>query len=285
MRSFEEMKKIIGNMENTDYAVPDGIDLDGLIADMLEYVGTVDSDLREGIYMTFCELHEEKEAFSAEQIRHILLTAVSGRYLFHGIGESGTDSVFMRAFSSLLICVALNRYEDEPYLTDAELAHVKNEILRYMAEEKDYRGYVPGKGWAHAIAHGADMLSNIVFCVDGQGVLEALDAMTDVISNKHVVYTALEDERLADATVGAIYASTCERQVLTATKICDWLKKIGAMVERKAMPDDYNINANRKSFIKSLYVKLLLDDDFDDYKEVYDEIHGCVHAILKEIYE
>jgi len=286
MRTFEDMKQIIEAMENSDYAIPAGIDLDGLIADMLSFVGAVDSDLREGIYSTFDGLNDN-EAFSHEQKRHILMTALDKQHLFKGIDKSGTDDVFTRAFSALVVCVVLFTYEDDPYLTDAEIADVKNTILRYMDEEKDYRGYVADKGWAHAIAHGADMLMNIVFCVGREGVLETLDTIANAVSNSHVAYGAAEDERLADAVISAIYTSVCDREIITANEICDWLKKVGSMAERKAMPDDYNINLNRKNFIKSLYVKAMLDvdDDFEDNKEVQEQVCSTLLDILREIYE
>ncbi|MCL2376561.1 MAG: DUF2785 domain-containing protein [Defluviitaleaceae bacterium] len=285
MRTFEEMKQIIESMGNNDYAIPAGVALDGLIADMLRFVGTVDSGLREGIYAAFDTLNDN-EAFSHDQLRHILNTAIDEQHLFLGIGESDTDDVFTRAFSSLLVCVALCTYEDDPYLTDEELTSVKETILRYMSQEKDYRGYVKDKGWAHAIAHGADMLLNIVYCVGREGIFEALDAIVDAVSNKYIVYGASEDERLADAVISAIYTSVCDRQIITADEICSWLEKVGSMVERTTMPDDYNINLNRKNFMKSLYVKVLLDvdDDFEDNNEVKDQICTGILDILQKMY-
>ena len=31
-------------------------------------------------------------------------------------------------------------------------------IATWYVRERDLRGFVPGKGWAHAVAHGADAL-------------------------------------------------------------------------------------------------------------------------------
>ena len=31
-------------------------------------------------------------------------------------------------------------------------------IATWLLRERDLRGFVPGKGWAHAVAHGADAL-------------------------------------------------------------------------------------------------------------------------------
>ena len=36
--------------------------------------------------------------------------------------------------------------------------HTVNKVIHYMMEEKDTRGFIEGKGWAHAVAHGVDAL-------------------------------------------------------------------------------------------------------------------------------
>jgi len=282
MRKFEEMKQIIGNMEATNYAVPDGIGLDGLIADMLHFMGTTDSDLREGIYSTFMMWCEETHALSPGQMRHVLNTVMDEEHLFYGIGESGTDSVFMRAFSSLVVCVAIYGTEDDHYLTEAERNNVKDVALRYIAQEKDYRGYVKGKGWAHAIAHAADMLNHVVWIVGREGVLQVLDAIAEMVSNRHIVFDAQEDERLADAAHGAIYSAACERDILTIDEICDWLNKLGKKVERVEMPEDYNVNVNRRNFMKSLYFNIWFDDDFKEHEEIRKQIFDTLLGILNK---
>ncbi|MCL2574146.1 MAG: DUF2785 domain-containing protein [Defluviitaleaceae bacterium] len=284
MRNFEEIKRFIASIEDADFAVPVGIDMDTTIADMLKHIGTTDSNLREGIYSTFAEW-EDNGIFSHEQLRHILTVALDNEHLFLGLGESGTDTVFTRAFSSLVICAVLSQFEDDPYLSEAEISAVKDKILRYVREEKDFRGYVEGRGWAHAIAHAADMLNNIAYCVGREGILHVLDAVAQAVSNGHLVYTALEDERLADASISCIHTAIVEHGIIEAEVFCGWLKNVGKMVKREVMPRDYNINANRKAFIKSIYAKLVIDTDFDGHKDAHDKICECLLEIIREIYE
>ena len=33
-------------------------------------------------------------------------------------------------------------------------------LATWLLRERDLRGFVPGKGWAHAVAHGADALGD-----------------------------------------------------------------------------------------------------------------------------
>ena len=34
-------------------------------------------------------------------------------------------------------------------------------MATWLLRERDLRGFVPGKGWAHAVAHGADALGTL----------------------------------------------------------------------------------------------------------------------------
>jgi len=267
MRKFEEMKQIIGNMKSTNYAVPAGVDLDDLMADMLRFVGTTDSDLREGIYSTFVTWCEETKDFSPEQVRHILNTSMDNEHLFLGVGESGTDSVFMRAFSSLLVCVALYVHYEQPFLAEAEIQTVKAAVLQYVHQEKDYRGYVEGKGWAHAIAHAADALAHILciekatdvpgdYSIGREGTLELLEAAKMLAINSELVYNAEEDERLAVAVIDAF-----ESNALSKDDMCNWLTELSEEIERKVMPTDYYRRINQKHFMRSVYFKLMANED------------------------
>lgn len=268
MRNFEEMKQLIKQIEGSDYAVPAGIDLDGLIADMLSYVGHIDSDLREGVYSTFANW-SDNGVLSTDQIRHVLYVAMDDRHLFLGIGESGTDSVFMRAFASLLVSVALYMHDKNPFLTKTEIETVKATVLRYVAQEKDYRGYVQGKGWAHAIAHAADALAHIA-CVDKavdadgeytvgrDGMLEILNATQMLAINSQLVYDAQEDERLAVVVIDVL-----DSQVLSQDDMLGWLTKLGADIERVVLPSDNFRRINQKHFMRSLYFLMVSDDSHE----------------------
>ena len=46
MRNFEELKILLTAVKNNDYAVPSGVDVDDVIADMLKFIGHTDAELR-----------------------------------------------------------------------------------------------------------------------------------------------------------------------------------------------------------------------------------------------
>ena len=73
-----------------------------------------------------------------------------------GLGEQDTDSVFRRAFSVLVLAECIDRDNQEDLVPAGKLLEWGDRIASWYLREQDVRGYVPGKGWAHAVAHGAD---------------------------------------------------------------------------------------------------------------------------------
>ena len=287
MRKFEEMRQLLDQVKSNDYAVPAGVDLDDAIADMLRFVGDIDSDLRENVYSTF-DTWSDKGMLSPEQMRHILNIAMDGQHLFLGIGESGTDSVFTRSFTSLLISVAFCMQDEHPFMTSAEIQAVKEAVLRYVRQEQDYRGYVKGKGWAHAVAHIADALANLA-CIDKatdvdseytigrDGMLEILEAIKILAINSEKVYDTAEDERLA---VAVMYVFG--QEVLSEDDMRGWLASLGEAIERKAMPADYYRRINQKHFMRSLYFRMLAVSELEGLSKFLLEILKNLSSLYRE---
>lgn len=45
----------------------------------------------------------------------------------------------------------------QPFLSEPERADLVDHAERFLAGVRDYRGFVPGEGWRHGVAHGADL--------------------------------------------------------------------------------------------------------------------------------
>ena len=290
MRNFGEMKALVLEIADNDYKAPENMDKDSFIADMLRFMGDTDSVVREGIYDVICEWSwADENALTTEQLRHIIFTCIDDNHLFYGIGETETDTVFTRSFSSLALCPCIDQVDKynrkgNPFLTKDEISEIPHKVIRYIDQERDYRGYVKEKGWAHSVAHISDVLKELTFCVDHDGITQILTAVGQLVSNKILVYEATEDERLADAAIVALYASCYKGDYFSVKELCDWLKDTFVMVERKVMPDDYNVNANRKAFIKSMYAKTMTDSDLRENEEIFKQFHDCLFEIVTELF-
>ena len=271
MRTFEELKQCLVQIKDNDYSVPNGADLDDIIADMLNFIGHTDGELRDDlIYSTFCGW-VGNGTLSTVQMKHILTTCLGEQYLFFGIGEKESDSVFTRAFSSLAIALAFSLHDENSFLTVDDVQDIKKTVLRYIGQEKDYRGYVSGKGWAHAVAHIADALGNVAgceidghYCHDRDNLLEILQAVKTLVLNRDCVYTAEEDERLV-----AVVNMVCSNEVLTDEDLITWINSFDPSSDDWAkydvVPDNYYQYVNWKHFLRSLYFNFLNcgDDEFD----------------------
>ena len=273
MRTYENLKQLLVEIRDNDYNVPGEADVDSILADMLKFIGHTDAELRDKlIYKTFVMWGEEKGIISTDKMKDVLNICLDESHLFLGIGEKDTDSVFTRSFSSLVISVALCMQDESPFLTANELQGLKEAVLRYIGLEKDFRGYVDGKGWAHSVAHIADALANIAGCdkvvdvddeysIGREGMLEVLQAVKTLACNKDCVYATEEDERLAGAAMFVIY-----REILTIEELIEWIDSFN-MADNQwwkgSMPADYYLHVNRKNFMRSLYFKLLPDKDYE----------------------
>ncbi|GHO86629.1 DUF2785 domain-containing protein [Dictyobacter formicarum] len=99
-----------------------------------------------------------QQKLTQKQLEELLSVTLDQDHLFYQVGETGTDSVFMRSFSCLIIASILFNDSPDPHLSSSTITLVKEKLSHYAQEEKDWRGYVEGKGWAHAMAHLADAL-------------------------------------------------------------------------------------------------------------------------------
>ena len=278
MRNSQELKEVLLLVKGNEYNVPDGVDLESLIDDMLRFLGTTDAELRDELICTTFYTWAEDGTFTADSMKKILNTCISEQYSFLGIGEVDTDTVFTRAFSSLYIALALCMHDDTPYLTDAEVQNVKQTLFEYIKQEKDFRGYVDGKGWAHAIAHVSDALNDLVFCdcLTRKDLLEILDAVKDIVLNTPIVYEAGEDDRIA-----TVFESICELDVLTNEDIQNWLQSFNEPYDRTKgnYPQNYFSHINRRHFLRCIYFMILSLDGFAEIAEYVKEMLKNIEEI------
>lgn len=95
-----------------------------------------------------------------KQLLYIIEICLDQQHLFYQLGEAKSDSVFTRSFSSLVIAAILGKDKDMKLLPEDVFLRVFISSHTYLRQENDTRGYVEGKGWAHSIAHGADLLAS-----------------------------------------------------------------------------------------------------------------------------
>jgi len=243
--------------------------------EMLTQIGNPDSYLRdELIYQSFGRMIVSNQ-LNPEEIQSLLEVVLQEDYLFYGIGESGTDSVFTRSFSALVIAAVIE-YDIEKQVVDPDVVlYTVDRVIRYMMEEKDARGFIHGNGWAHAIAHGADVLDALAKhpLLKKEDINRILHAVQHSLL-RQVDYLDEEEERLAIIIASLIKYQFAEQAIRV------WIDALAKMVEthmdeNKGSLDAYHVQRTVKNFLKSVYVIL-------SAKEIGKKVNSDVFGVLKK---
>lgn len=175
-----------------------------------------------------------------------------------GLGDNSTDSVFRRSFSSLVLAECILR-DNEIHLVPGEtILRWGDRLASWYVRERDLRGYVPGKGWAHTIAHGADALGALAGS-EAVGRLE-LTVLLDVVADRLLIETDHrfvngEDDRLAATTMKIL-----RRDVLGLDVIEPWVARLANNAQPHGTDgrDPYLVNGNVQSYLRALHLQLAL---------------------------
>jgi hypothetical protein len=175
-----------------------------------------------------------------------------------GIGERDTDTVFRRSFSALVLGECIARDNTRPLLPGGKILEWGDRLTTWLLRERDLRGYVPGKGWAHAVAHGADTIS--VLAGSPHLATPELTVLLDVIADRVLaptdrLFASGEPDRLAHATIEVL-----RRNVVPLRVLEPWIARIaaGARLRSADANDPYLVSGNAEQFLRALYLQLSL---------------------------
>lgn len=261
------LKNELFYLRSKEYSLPESFNYEDLIGEMLVNIGSTDSELRDDlIYMTLSHLILE-DFLSNDELQSMLKTILDNRHLFHNIGESNTDSVFTRSFSMLVIPLILMANQKNNFLNYEDILEIKDKLIWYLQHEKDWRGFVPGKGWAHALAHTADAINELAkYNLPIEVQLEILGAIKGVICIKETVYTNLEDERLITAVITILKKGSIDIKVVE-----NWVTDFTHWKKTELWHEEYKIITNVKNFLGSLYFRLEQEIDQQIVAEIVKE--------------
>jgi hypothetical protein len=170
-----------------------------------------------------------------------------------GIGEAGTDTVFRRSFSALVLAECMRRNNATGLLPLQKVLVWGDHLATWLLRERDLRGVVPDKGWAHAIAHGADAIG-VLAATPGLETPE-LTVLLDVLADRVLDDTDQrllhgEPDRLAGATLAIL-----RRDAVPLTVLEPWVARI-ALGAGALDPDARSFNA--QAYLRALNLQLSL---------------------------
>jgi hypothetical protein len=176
-----------------------------------------------------------------------------------GVGETGTDTVFRRSFSALVLAECIARDNSRPLLPGGKILDWGDRIATWLLRERDLRGFVPGKGWAHAVAHGADAMGTLAS--SPHLATPELTVVLDVIADRVLLpvdrlFGAGEPDRLALATMKVL-----RRNLVPLSVIEPWIARLAAGAATRGSYDDrdpFLAGGNAEAFLRALHLQLAL---------------------------
>ncbi|MBE3558269.1 MAG: DUF2785 domain-containing protein [Ktedonobacteraceae bacterium] len=248
-------KEFLRSIADNDYEIPAGIDHFTFAKALLENLASVDSELRDELsYMILASGIIDRQKLTIPQLEKLLESTLDENHLFYRIGEAGADSVFMRSFSNLIVAAILYTDTRNPQLPEDAVHKVKIALFDYARREKDWRGYVSGKGWGHAMAHLADALDQLAqHPAASQAEREEVMMLVSELAKMPVPLYNEEDVRLATIAYHIILGKQVAEEFLES-----WLQ--ACFVARDADVASWTSATNSKNFLRSLYFLLLWDN-------------------------
>jgi hypothetical protein len=243
------------------YAVPKGESPFLLVRELSDLLGSPDPELRDSLAFPIIAVWIlDRPVLSESQLLTFLDQWLAN--LRNGIGESGTDTVLRRSFSTLCLAALAERDLKTPFLGVARYRGLLDAALTYLAAERDLRGYDPAKGWMHATAHTADLLKylmrNSLLTRDDQR--RVLVAIADRLSSAGQVFSQGEQDRLAQAVV-----SIARRRDFNAATFDRWIIGLRDTIRqawRTSPPTSATLatGQNTTYFLQALYVRLSMEN-------------------------
>jgi hypothetical protein len=176
-----------------------------------------------------------------------------------GLGEPESDTVFRRSFSALILTECIDRTTKAALGGPNVVLRWGDRIMSWYSRERDLRGFVPGKGWAHAVAHGADALGALA----RSPVLGRLELTVILHVNadrqlapRDTIFVCGEGDRLAYATMHLL-----RRDVLGIDVLEPWVARLaaGAVGRGSIHRNPYLVAGNVQSYLRSLHLQLALN--------------------------
>lgn len=240
-------------------AVPTDRPLDDLTAELTRMLGSTDPAERDGTaYPTLA-------TWIGRGVYDDLLGGLGDGMaagLAVGLGEGPdsplSDHVFRRSFSALVLAECLQRDHDRALVPPLKVLEWGDRLATWFLRERDLRGYVPGKGWAHAIAHGADAIAALAASqhLRAPELTVLLDVLADrLLASPGTILLAGEPDRMAMATMAVL-----RRGLVPLSVLEPWVARIAASAAHAPHGDrdPYLSTADPEAFLRALHLQVAL---------------------------
>jgi hypothetical protein len=242
-------------VQEADFEVPADRPLDDLTAELTRMLGSNDPVVRDGT------AYPALATWTSRGVYDDLLSGLGDGMaagLAVGLGDRETDTVFRRSFSVLVLGECVARDNKVGLVPPTKVLEWGDRISTWYLRERDLRGFVPGKGWAHAVAHGADAVGTLA--ESPHFANPELTVLLDVIADRltlpvDVPFAHGEPDRMAAATMCVL-----RRNVVPLSVLEPWVARLASAATARALrgTDPFLQRSNSEAFLRALYLQLSL---------------------------
>ncbi len=270
----KEFIETLKRIKENKYDFTNIIDKYALTKTLIENIGDQDSFIRDLLICPILANLFYYDHLTKEEITEFTKTLIGEKGMMFDIPNYYELSVLTRSFSLLAIVIIIYRYRSDKVLSKDLFTELYNQFMDYFRNETDFRGYIDDIGWLHSVAHSADVFKQLFKCEDL--VETEFKAMFEVIRERFMINTYVfmsdEDERMVSALHEAF-----KRDVLSEEYILDWINGFRSFEKLAKYPEDYNVDINIRNLLRSLYFRLVGDENYkvilDKLIEVLDELN------------
>lgn len=230
---------------------------DQVIKEMLKEIGNPDPVIRDELICNLFYAGIPTGKMTEAQQMWLLKSIITNRLILTDIEVPESDSVFTRTFSLLVLGLIVSQDQSHFFIEDQDLFSVFDLGIAYLKEEQDTRGYILGKGWAHGMAHGADLLVSIASHpkIRLSDVIGIQEAITSILRRQTEPFNAAEEQRLSTVIIVLLI-----QQRMTESSVVEWLTKLKAFFDDLdyGVYENYQLKRKYEQFVESLYFQLSL---------------------------
>ena len=140
-------------LQQSGWKLADDAARQALAESLLACLADPDPELRDSLAFEALSAWLRSGQLSVATVR-----GIHGR-LLERLADGGSDpGGFAQPFAVLALAEVARVDRLQPFLSSAERAALVDAGSAYMRAVVDYRGFVPGEGWRHGVAHAADLL-------------------------------------------------------------------------------------------------------------------------------
>jgi len=249
------------SVQATGLCVPSDRPLDELTAELTRMLGDPDPEMREHIAVPTLLTWVRRGVYD-----DLLAGLGDGMAAGLRVGQGGTDrtgspddTVFRRSWSAVVLAACVDRDNERSLLPGGKILEWGDRLATWLLGERDLRDFVPGRGWARALGHGADALAVLARSphISRAELTVLLDVLADrVLTVTESLFRLDESDRLAAATV-----SVLRRNELPLAVLEPWVARVAGQAQQPETPADraaWAVAANAQSFLRSLQLQLAL---------------------------